>query len=505
MEGNRRYNMQDNYNMSMNGGYEAGANYFEGAGGMHNGLYYNSYEDDRGGNFSMGRGGGGGNAYMGNKGGGMMRGGGGLHGGRTVHSENPPPNALYSRNFNMNSSPSYNTGGYNTGGYNTGVYNTESYNTGGYHPNYNDYSGMNYQMVSNSASASYPGNMMNMPPSSSAYPSEEYVLDRKAAKILYIHNVTSRLAEENFIYSLCSVYGNVESVSYMKGKNFFIVKFESSDGAFSAYKYLPTHFKSIHLELRNESRKISYFNEKANSNKYISPNISEKKFLSLSLEKREQIMNIKQKELLRKCKEKLNQYINMFNNKSITEETKEKLKCLIDHLKTRIESLNNQCAGHLLGGDSSSVTSFNQYDQGPSGNVTQGDLTGGILNRNNNPSGGNFTSGGELAGVTSMTGVTGATGAIGTTDPMNTSSTTIKINSMSTIKNNEQLSNYIAQNNSIFLNKHISYFTLFSFGERYAIIKYNNENIARNVFKNCKMYNINVEFVQDDADGQGGT
>ncbi|GAB67513.1 hypothetical protein PCYB_115330 [Plasmodium cynomolgi strain B] len=417
MEGDRRYHMQGNCDMSMNSNCEPNANYYEGPGGMHNGLYYNSYEDDRGGSFPMGRGGGvaagGGNVYMGDEKG-MVRGGGGLHGGRTIHSMNSPPNVVYNRNFNLNSNPNYNTGSYPT--------------------HNNEYSGMNYQMMSSSGSGSnYPGSMvnvnmnmnMNMSSPSPYPPREQYVLNKKAAKILYIHNITSKLADENFIYSVCYVYGNVESVSYMKGKNLFIVKFESSDGAFSAYKYLPTHFKNIHLELRNESRKISYFNEKANSNKYISPNISEKKFLSLSLEKREQIMNIKQKELLRKCKEKLNQYINMFNNKSITDETKEKLKCLIDHLKTRIESLNNQCDGNPLG-DSSSATSFNNYDRGPSGNISGGDLSGGSLSGNNNP-------------------------------------------------------------------------------KRYAIIKYSNENIARNVFKNCSMCNINVEFVQDDADGQGAS
>ncbi|CAA9989303.1 conserved Plasmodium protein, unknown function [Plasmodium knowlesi strain H] len=468
MEGHRRFHMQDNYDMSMNRNCEPNGSYFEGMGGMQNGLYYNTYEDDQRGNFSMGREG---NVYMGNKRG--MMGDGGLQGGRGMQSDSTSPDVIYNRNFNINSS--------------------QNYNTGGYHPSYNsDYSGMNYQMMNTSGSANYAGSMMNMS-SPNPYPNDEYVLNRKAAKILYIHNITSRLADENFIYSLCSVYGNVESVSYMKGKNLFIVKFECSDSALSAYKYLPTHFKSIHLELRNESRKISYFNEKANSNKYISPNISEKKFLSLSIEKREHIMSIKQKELLRKCKEKLNQYINMFNNKNITEGTKEKLKCLIDHLKTRIEALNNECSGgKLLGGNSSSGTPFNNYDTGALGIVRGRELSGGSLNRKNNPIGGG---GGGGGGAKSIRGITGSM------DPMNSSSTTIKINYMSNMKNNEQLGNYIAQNNSIFLNEHICYFSLFSFGERYAIIKYNNENIARNVFKNCKMYNINVEFVQDDADG----
>ncbi|EUD66298.1 hypothetical protein C922_03214 [Plasmodium inui San Antonio 1] len=494
MEGDRRYHMQGNCDMSMNRNCEPNGNYFESPGGMHNGLYYNNYENDRGGNFPMGRGG---NVYMGDEKG-MMR-GGGLHGGRTMHGVNAPPNVVYNRGFNINNSPNY--------------------NTGGYPPYNNDYSGMNYQMMSNSGGGDYRGGMMNMSSMSSPsppYPNEQYILNKKAAKILYIHNITSKFADENFIYSVCFVYGNVESVSYMKGKNLFIVKFESSDGAFNAYKHLPSHFKNIHLELRNESRKISYFNEKANSNKYISPNISEKKFLSLSPEKREHIMNIKQKELLRKCKEKLNQYINMFNNKNITDETKEKLKCLIDHLKTRIESLNNQCDGHPLADSSSAATSFNNYDRGPSGNVPGGDLFGGSLSGNNNPSGGDPCSGGGTAGEASLGGALlggallggpslgGATlgTAPGATDPMNSSSTTIKINSVSNIQNNEELSNYIAQNNSIFLNEHISYFSLFSFGERYAIIKYSNENIARNVFKNCCMCNISVEFVQDDADGQ---
>ncbi|KMZ91981.1 hypothetical protein PVMG_05467 [Plasmodium vivax Mauritania I] len=479
MEGDRRFHLQGNC--------EPNASYYEGPGGMPNGLYYNGYEEERGGNFPMGRGSG---VYMGEEKGMMMRGGGGaaagaaaaggLHGGRTMHGVNAPPNVLYSRNYHMNSNPNYNAGSYPS-------YNNE-------YSEYSEYSGVNYQMMSSSGGGnSYAGSMMSSVPPPSPYPSEQYVLNKKAAKILYIHNITSKLADENFIYSLCFVYGNVESVSYMKGKNLFIVKFESSDGAFSAYKYLPTHFKNVHLELRNESRKISYFNEKANSNKYISPNISEKKFLSLSLEKREQIMSIKQKELLRKCKEKLNQYINMFNNKNITDETKEKLKCLIDHLKTRIQSLNNQCDGHPVV-DSPSATSFNNYDRGPSGNVGGGDLSG-------EAAGGEAVRGGAPIGG-AVGGVTLGGPSLGGADPMNSPSTTIKINSMNNIQNNEELSNYIAQNNSIFLNEHISYFSLFSFGERYAIIKYSNENIARNVFKNCSMCNINVEFVQDDADGQ---
>ncbi|SPJ09204.1 conserved Plasmodium protein, unknown function [Plasmodium sp. DRC-Itaito] len=322
----------------------------------------------------------------------------------------------------------------------------------------NNYYNVNYGMVN-----PYINNMV----SPNYYNNDnQYILNKKTARILYIYNMTNEYKDENFIYSLCYIYGDIESVNFMKGKNLFIVKFVSTDSALNAYKNLPTYFNNAQFELRNESKKISYFNDMVNSNKYVSPNLTEKKFLSLSADKRQEIMNIKQKELLRKCNDKLNEYINMYNDKNTNEENKQNLQTLIKHIKARIEMLNNnQCENvynGINGGGSDNINNMN--------NINYNNNDGSTYNNYNN-----FTRN-------------------------NQNSTTIKINSLNNIRDNEELSKYIINNNSIFLNEHISYFSLFSFGEKYAIIKYNNENIAKMVFENCNMCNINVDFVQDDND-----
>ncbi|CAD2083622.1 RNA-binding protein, putative [Plasmodium vinckei brucechwatti] len=398
------------------------------------------------------------------------------------NNQNPNNSAMHN-NFNMNN-PNYNGGNYN--------------NYSNYGTNYNMANNMNPANHMNSASnmnpASHMNNMNNINNSGyssmgnvapSYYQSDQYILNKKTAKILYIYNVTSEYSDENFIYSLCSIYGSVDTVSYMKGKNVFIVKFGSADDALNGYKNLPTHFKDFQYELRNESKKISYFSEKANSHKYVSPNLSEKKFLSLSPEKREKIMSIKQKELLRKCKEKLNEYINMFNNKNITEDEKNKLQALIEHIKARIHALNNQCDNANLGGIQNQYLSNNYnntYESNRnvnniSGNGNNSNISNNINYNNNNNNNNIYAEG----------------------------STTIKINSLNNIQNNDDLSNYIIQNNSIFLNEHISYLSLFTFGEKYAIIKYSNQNAAKTVLNNCSMCNINAEFVPDDNGNQQGS
>ncbi|ETW27347.1 hypothetical protein PFFCH_05278 [Plasmodium falciparum FCH/4] len=182
--------------------------------------------------------------------------------------------------------------------------NSLMYNNNMNNSNYdNNYYNGNYGMVN-----PYMNNMV----SPNYYNNDtQYILNKKTARILYIYNMTNEYKDENFIYSLCYIYGDIESVNFMKGKNLFIVKFVSTDSALNAYKNLPTYFNNAQFELRNESKKISYFNDMINSNKYVSPNITEKKFLSLSADKRQEIMNIKQKELLRKCNDKLNEYINI--------------------------------------------------------------------------------------------------------------------------------------------------------------------------------------------------
>ncbi|CRH01103.1 conserved Plasmodium protein, unknown function [Plasmodium relictum] len=387
MDNDKKYNVQGSYGNS----YDKNMNYFNNV----NGCYYNYEEDKR--NLKINK-----------------------NNNNSMHyNEEESYNSNFLYNYNINNS-NYNQANYN---------------------NYCNYN-INYPGINN-----YNNNLTNY--SQNYYCNDQYILNKKAAKILYIYNLSNEYTDENFIYSLCFIYGNIDSVCYIKGKNLFIVKFVLAESALNAYNNLPKYFKNLQFELRNESKKISYFNEKVNSNKYVSPNISEKKFLSLSAEKREQIMNIKQKELLRKCKEKLNEYINMFNNKNITNETKQELQTLIDHLKTRIQLLNNQCDD----------SNFNEFS-----NTL-------ILN--------NYSSNNDNNNIEN--------------------STTIKISSLNNIRNNEELSNYILKNNSIFLNEHISYFSLFSFGEKYAIIKYSNENIAKNVFKNCQIYNIQVEFVPDDT------
>ncbi|CAD2083742.1 RNA-binding protein, putative [Plasmodium vinckei lentum] len=399
------------------------------------------------------------------------------------NNQNTNNNAMHN-NFNMNN-PNYNGGNYN--------------NYSNYGANYNMANNMNTASHMNSASsmntpnnmstANHMNNMSNINNSGYSnmgnvapnyYQSDQYILNKKTAKILYIYNVTSEYSDENFIYSLCSIYGSVDTVSYMKGKNVFIVKFGSADDALNGYKNLPTHFKDFQYELRNESKKISYFSEKANSHKYVSPNLSEKKFLSLSPEKREKIMSIKQKELLRKCKEKLNEYINMFNNKNITEDEKNKLQALIEHIKARIHALNNQCDNANLGGIQ------NQYLSNNYNNTYES-------NRNTN----NISGNGNNSNISNNINYNNNIYAEG--------STTIKINSLNNIQNNDDLSNYIIQNNSIFLNEHISYLSLFTFGEKYAIIKYSNQNAAKTVLNNCSMCNINAEFVPDDNGNQQGS
>ncbi|KEG00269.1 RNA-binding protein, putative [Plasmodium vinckei vinckei] len=393
-------------------------------------------------------------------------------------------NSAMHNNFNMNN-PNYNGGNYNNYSNYGANYNMAN--------NINSPSSMNAPNNINSPSnMNTPNNMNNMNNANHSgyssmgnvapnyYQSDQYILNKKTAKILYIYNVTSEYSDENFIYSLCSIYGSVDTVSYMKGKNVFIVKFGSADDALNGYKNLPTHFKDFQYELRNESKKISYFSEKANSHKYVSPNLSEKKFLSLSPEKREKIMSIKQKELLRKCKEKLNEYINMFNNKNITEDEKNKLQALIEHLKARIHALNNQCDNANLGGIQNQYLS-NNYNNTYESNRNTNNISGNVNNSNisNNI---NYNNNIYAEG-----------------------STTIKINSLNNIQNNDDLSNYIIQNNSIFLNEHISYLSLFTFGEKYAIIKYTNQNAAKTVLNNCTMCNINAEFVPDDNGNQQGS
>ncbi|SCP05230.1 RNA-binding protein, putative [Plasmodium ovale] len=411
---------------------------------------------------------------------------------------------------------------YNNSCKNTGImYNNYNVNTSNYNNNEGSYTHFcNYNIsypnpiINSSNNYSIQNNIPRITSMSKNYfNNEPYILNKKTAKILYIYNITNEYTDDNFIYSLCSIYGNVESVSYIKGKHLFIVKFETYEYALNAFKNLPTHFKNFKYELRNESKKISYFNEKANSNKYISPNISEKKFLSLSSDKREKIMNIKHKELLRKCKEKLNEYINMFNNKNITEDSKFKLQKLIEHIKIRINILNNQCDNfNIL--DISKPTFLNNnskhiIDNNHCITSSSKNLGNNLGNDVGNDVGINLGSnlGNNLGNNLGLGNNVGLGNSFGNSTYLNNNlyidnSTTIKINCLHNIKNNEDLSNYILQNNSIFLNDHISYFSLFSFGEKYAIIKYGNDNIAKNVFKNCSMYGINVEFVPDDADDQ---
>ncbi|CAD2095205.1 RNA-binding protein, putative [Plasmodium vinckei] len=405
------------------------------------------------------------------------------------NNQNTNNNAMHN-NFNMNN-PNYNGGNYNNySNYGANYNMANNMNTASH---MNSASSMNtpnnMNTINNVNSASNMNNMNNINNSGYSsmtnvapnyYQSDQYILNKKTAKILYIYNVTSEYSDENFIYSLCSIYGSVDTVSYMKGKNVFIVKFGSADDALNGYKNLPTHFKDFQYELRNESKKISYFSEKANSHKYVSPNLSEKKFLSLSPEKREKIMSIKQKELLRKCKEKLNEYINMFNNKNITEDEKNKLQALIEHIKARIHALNNQCDNANLGGIQ------NQYLSNNYNNTYES-------NRNTN----NISGNGNNSNISNNINYNNNIYAEG--------STTIKINSLNNIQNNDDLSNYIIQNNSIFLNEHISYLSLFTFGEKYAIIKYSNQNAAKTVLNNCSMCNINAEFVPDDNGNQQGS
>ncbi|SCN58578.1 conserved Plasmodium protein, unknown function [Plasmodium chabaudi chabaudi] len=418
------------------------------------------------------------------------------------NNQNTNNNAMQN-NFNMNN-PNYNGGNYNNySNYGVNYNMANNMNTANHMNSATSMSAtnnMNAASHMNSASSMNTTNNMNNASSMNTisnsgyssmgnvapnyYQSDQYILNKKTAKILYIYNVTSEYSDENFIYSLCSIYGSVDTVSYMKGKNVFIVKFGSADDALNGYKNLPTHFKDFQYELRNESKKISYFSEKANSHKYISPNLSEKKFLSLSPEKREKIMSIKQKELLRKCKEKLNEYINMFNNKNITEDEKNKLQALIEHIKARIHALNNQCDNANLGGIQNQYLS-NNYNNTYESNRNTNNISGNgnnpsisnNINYNNNNNNNIYTEG----------------------------STTIKINSLNNIQNNDDLSNYIIQNNSIFLNEHISYLSLFTFGEKYAIIKYSNQNAAKTVLNNCSMCNINAEFVPDDNGNQQGS
>ncbi|SBT77884.1 RNA-binding protein, putative [Plasmodium ovale] len=424
----------------------------------------------------------------------------------------------------LNEEEKYNNSSKHTGiMYNNYNINTSNYNNEGNYTHFCNYN-INYPGINNSNNYSIQNNIPRISNMSKNYfNNEQYILNKKTAKILYIYNITDEYTDENFIYSLCNIYGNVESVSYIKGKNLFIIKFETYEYALNAFKNLPTHFKHFKYELRNESKKISYFNEKANSNKYISPNISEKKFLSLSSDKREKIMNIKHKELLRKCKEKLNEYINMFNNKNITDDSKYKLQKLIEHIKIRINILNNQCDNYnfldisnpiFLNNNgkhnmenNSCLNSSSSKDLGNDFGNNKGGNNKGGNNKGGNNKGGNNKGGNNIVNYQHNSINNNSENIFKNNSYLNNNSyidnsTTIKINCLHNIKNNEDLSNYILQNNSIFLNDHISYFSLFSFGEKYAIIKYGNDNIAKNVFKNCSMYGINVEFVPDDADDQ---
>ncbi|SCM18946.1 conserved Plasmodium protein, unknown function [Plasmodium chabaudi adami] len=485
MENDRMNNLQEQGDV--NRGFNNMNYYNNNANGMNNGNgmnagYYGGYEGQNN-NFNM---------NTSNTG--MY-----VNEGSFKNNQNTNNNAMQN-NFNMNN-PNYNGGNYNNySNYGVNYSMANNMNTANHMNSATSMSAtnnMNTASHMNSASSMNTTNninnintinnsgyssMGNVAPN--YYQSDQYILNKKTAKILYIYNVTSEYSDENFIYSLCSIYGSVDTVSYMKGKNVFIVKFGSADDALNGYKNLPTHFKDFQYELRNESKKISYFSEKANSHKYISPNLSEKKFLSLSPEKREKIMSIKQKELLRKCKEKLNEYINMFNNKNITEDEKNKLQALIEHIKARIHALNNQCDNANLGGIQNQYLS-NNYNNTYESNRNTNNISGNgnnpsisnNINYNNNNNNNIYTEG----------------------------STTIKINSLNNIQNNDDLSNYIIQNNSIFLNEHISYLSLFTFGEKYAIIKYSNQNAAKTVLNNCTMCNINAEFVPDDNGNQQGS
>ncbi|VWU49952.1 conserved protein, unknown function [Hepatocystis sp. ex Piliocolobus tephrosceles] len=361
----------------------------------------------------------------------------------------------------------------------------------------------------------------NMINNNYTYEQDQYILNKQKAKILYIYNITSEYTDENFIYSLCYIYGNVESVSYIKGKNVFIIKFELAECAMNAYKNLPLYLKDLQFELRNESKKITSYNERVNSHKYITPIASEKRFLSLSVEKREVIMNIKQKELLRKCKEKLNEYIEMLNNENITDETKQKLQTLIDQVKLRIQFLNNQCDKGNLNEIANFISSNDSDDNNNNANVSgdtrdnkDNNIGNNNIDNNNNNNIGNNTVGNNNNNNSSNNNNNNNSSSNNNNSSSNDfnkncsnndntcaeGSTTIKINLPSNIQNNEQLSNYIIKNNSVFLNEDISYFSLFYFNEKYAIIKYSNQSVANNVLRNCHMCSINAEFVPDDIE-----